>query len=249
MADNLKYAKITRHKHANSEVFIPSVAWNIHETTPDNTPTDKSNWSDMQILEREIENNDRATREAKRRIRNHVANNYTTHFVTFTYNPKKYPTNEKQFKRMKTVLKELKRKHGKFNYLLVPELHQNGNIHWHGVIDFSNMQNELKEAKNSHTGELLKYNGNQLYNFKYWDSTGFSNISKIKNISKVSNYITKYVSKNIGKTVGINKKKFWSSRAENKPEERYLTFEETQNIQEKLTPSYENERGAFYDLT
>lgn len=48
-------------------------------------------------------------------------------------------------------------------YLIVPELHKSGRIHFHGV--FSDVPNwRLSPAKNSKTGECIYKNGSQVFN-------------------------------------------------------------------------------------
>ena len=245
-----KHGILTRHKDGSVEVFIPSRPIDRHAPPPDTQPVDKDGWSDEQILEREKENIDRSSRRARKSIRWHVRNNKHTHFVNLTYDPKKYDTNEKRFNRMKTVLKELKRKYGNFHYVLVPEFHTGGEshglIHWHGVMDLSKF--DLRRATNYHTGKPLHDTaGRELFNMNYWDSTGLSSVSEIGDTKKVANYITKYITKDIEKVVGKGQKKYWSSRGE-KPAEKYLTEEEAFSYLENHKISFENERGKYIDV-
>lgn len=253
MEKRKKHGKIARHKHAKPRVFIPRIPWDRHESNSDNTPIDKSDWSDMEKLAREIENNDRSTRRAKKKVTEFAWNNKTTHFGTITYNLEKYPTNELRRKRMQTILKELKRKWGRFNYLLVPELHNEGEksaglIHWHCLFDLSNMQDEIRTARNPKTGKLVKDDkGRQVYNIKYFDSTGFTNFTEIDSLEKAANYATKYIDKNIGKVVGTGKKKYWSSHGGDKPVENYISSSEAKYIADNYE-GYSTEYGTYYTL-
>ena len=248
--DRYKYGTLTVHKDGSKEVYVPNTPYDRHQAPPDTTPIDKTGWSDEEIRERELENLDRSTRRAKTGIRHHVLNNPHTHFVTLTYDLKKYPTNEKRFKRMKTVIKELERKYGKFDYCLVPELHEEGEsaglIHWHGAMNLTGF--DLTRATHFHTGkELFDRYGRELFNLDYWDSTGLSTLSEIDNTRKVASYVTKYITKNMENVVGKGKKKYWSSRGE-KPVQSYLTEEEALQYLENHTISFENERGKFIDI-
>ena len=245
-----KYGIITEHRDGTKEVFIPLEPIDRHAPPPDTTPVDKSKWSLEEIKERELENLSRSSRRARKNIKNHVRNNNHTHFVNLTYDLKKYDTNEKRFKRMKTVLKELKRKYGYFHYVLVPEFHEGGKsdglIHWHGVMDLTNF--DLTEATNYHTGKkLYDEAGRELFNMDYWQSTGLSSVSEIGDTKKVANYITKYITKDIEKVVGKGQKKYWSSRGE-KPVQSYLSEQEALQYLENHTISFENERGKFIDI-
>lgn len=245
-----KHGILTRHKDGGIEVFIPNSPYDRHAPPPDTQPTDKTGWSSEAIQERELENLDRSSRRARKNIRNHVRNNNHTHFVNLTYDLKKYDTNEKRFNRMRTVLKELKRKYGSFHYVLVPEFHEGGAsdglIHWHGVMDLSNF--DLTRATNFHTEKpLFDTSGRELFNMNYWHSTGLSSVSEIGDTKKVASYITKYITKDIEKVVGKGQKKYWSSRGE-KPAENYLTEQEAFSYLENYKISFESERGQYIDI-
>ena len=170
--DRYKFGIKTTHKDGGVEIFVPNVPIDGHYSPKSTTLSDKTGWSAEEIYEREVENLDRSSRRARKNIRYHVRNNNHTHFVNLTYDLDKYPTNEKRFDRMKTVLDDLKTKYGLFDYCLVPELHDgeksDGLIHWHGVMDLSSF--DLTRATNYHTGKLLFDDyGRELFNMDYWD--------------------------------------------------------------------------------
>lgn len=250
IADRYKYGTLTIHKDGSVDVFIPDTPYDRHQAPIDTQPTDKSNWTEEQIRERDLENMDRSTRRARKGIREHILNNKHTHFVTLTYDLKKYPTNEKRFKRMGTVLKELRRKYGKFDYCLVPEFHEEGEsaglIHWHGAMNLEGF--DLTRATNFHTKkELFDKQGRKLFNLDYWDSTGLSTLSEIDNTRKIANYVTKYITKNIESVVGKGKKKYWSSRGE-KPVQSYLSEEEALRFLENHEVSFQNLQGKHINI-
>lgn len=250
VADRYKYGTITIHADGTRDVYIPNTPFDRHEAPPDTKPVDKSDWTDKEIKEREVENLDRATRRARKGIRNHILNNTHTHFVTLTYDLKKYPTNEKRFNRMETVLKELRRKYGNFHYCLVPEFHEKGDsaglIHWHGAMDLTGF--DLTRATNFHTGkELVDKQGRKLFNLDYWDSTGLSTLSEIDNTRKVASYVTKYITKNIESVVGKGRKKYWSSRGE-KPVKRYLSEQEALQYLENHEVAFQSELGKHINI-
>ena len=250
IADRYKYGTLTVHKDGSVDVFIPDTPYDRHQAPLDTQPVDKSNWTDEQIRERELENLDRSTRRARKGIRNHILNNKHTHFVTLTYDLKKYPTNEKRFKRMQTVIKALKRKYGKFDYCLVPEFHEEGAsaglIHWHGAMNLTGF--DLTRATNFHTGkELFDKQGRKLFNLDYWDSTGLSTLSEIDSTRKIANYVTKYITKNIENVVGKGQRKYWSSLGE-KPVQRYLSEEEALRFLENHEVSFENGQGKHINI-
>lgn len=254
MKSRKKHGKIARHKYATPRVFIPRIPWNRHDTAPDTTPVDMTGKTDIEKLEREIENNNRSSRRAKAKVAEFAFNNYITHFGTITYNLEKYPTNDSRYKRMETILKALKRIYGLFNYVLIPELHDEGEsaglIHWHVLIDLSNMKDEIRIAKSPKTGRLVKdKQGRQIHNIKYFDSTGFTNFTEIDSIEKAANYSRKYIDKNIGNVVDSGKKKYWSSRGGDKPIENYITASEAEYIKNNYSEFvHKTEYGEWYTL-
>ena len=245
---NYKHGIITQHRDGTTEIFIPKIPIDITQPPPDTTPTDKRNWSQEQIEERERENIDRSTRRARKGVKNHVKNNPHTHFINFTYKPTY--DNERRFKRMKNWLKDMRKKHGKFDYCFVPEHHtkdlSKGLIHWHGVMNLEKF--ELIRATDPNTGkEIFDRYGNEVYNLKDWLTTGHTHVTPLRNKKKAANYLTKYITKDIESVVGKGQKKYWSSRGE-KPAESYLTEEEALQYLENHTISFENERGYYLDI-
>ena len=250
-ADRYKYGTLTVHRDGSKEVYIPNTPFDRHQAPPDTTPVDKTGWTDEEIRERELENLDRSTRRSRKTVKNHVKNNPHTHFVNLTYDFNKYGTNEKRFNRMKNWLKDMKRKHCKFDYCFVPEHHteglSKGLIHWHGVMNLEKF--ELIRATDPNTGkEIFDRYGNEVYNLKDWLTTGHTHVTPLRNKKKAANYLTKYITKNIESVVGKGKKKYWSSRGE-KPVQSYLTEEEALQYLEKYTISFESERGKHIDIS
>ena len=250
-ADRYKYGTLTVHKDGSKEVYIPNTPFDRHQAPPDTTPVDKTGWTDEEIRERELENLDRSTRRSRKTVKNHVKNNPHTHFVNLTYDFNKYGTNEKRFNRMKNWLKDMKKKHGKFDYCFVPEHHtediSKGLIHWHGVMNLEKF--ELIRATDPNTGkEIFDRYGNEVYNLKDWLTTGHTHVTPLRDKKKAANYLTKYITKNIESVVGKGKKKYWSSRGE-KPVQSYLTEKEALQYLKKYTISFESERGKHIDIS
>lgn len=154
----------------------------------------------------------------KRTIKEYARNNDFDYFVTLTIDPRKYDTFtlDTVLNLVRNFLRKLRRKHDyktiDFEYILVPECQnkESQGIHLHGYIkgDLN-----LKKAINSKTGNYMTYKGKQVYNVLEWPY-GFSTAVKIsKSIDdtlRCSNYITKYVTKEL--LVNFNKKRFWCSK-------------------------------------
>lgn len=79
------------------------------------------------------------------------------------------------------------------NYLIIPEYHKDGAIHFHGLISGDDL-------RLSYVG--LDKKGRELYNLDSW-RLGFSSCVRLDdNRSAVSSYITKYVTKDTSKILG-----------------------------------------------
>lgn len=118
---------------------------------------------------------------AKRMIREYSLCNDFTYFFTSTVNSEladRYSLSECQ-KNIRKVMKSIKRKNKAFIYLFITEKHKDGAFHFHGLCS------DLE----------LYINNNGYYSSKDFDKLGFNSFSKIKSKEKVSNYITKYITK------------------------------------------------------
>lgn len=138
-------------------------------------------------------------------------------FVTFTINPDKIDSFDIPLVKSKVSkwLNNAKSNHNSLNfspqleYLVIPELHKSGRIHFHAL--FKNYQGSLLDSKKSQNGKVI-YN---LEQFKY----GFTTATKIESIEKTSNYIQKYIKKDMLK-IG-NKKRYFASKGLKKPLKTY----------------------------
>lgn len=138
---------------------------------------------------------------ARAKVKEYGLCNDFEYFVTLTLDPKKY--NRADLKKYKKDLKEFlnnyKKNHGsKIEYVLIPELHEDGNNwHMHGLI---------KGILPKHI-TLSKYkdkNGDFYLDWlQYSKKFGFISIGKIKDKDKVCSYITKYINKSMADTIKI----------------------------------------------
>lgn len=89
---------------------------------------------------------------------------------------------QKSQEQMKKLMHRYKRKNKDFKFLFITEKHESGAFHFHGVVS------GLLESD-------LYTNENGYLSSKLFDTLGFHSISKIKDLNKVGNYITKYITK------------------------------------------------------
>ncbi len=130
-------------------------------------------------------------------------------FCTFTFDPSRVDSfNVDKCRRlMNHWTRNAKQRHSPdLKYLIVPELHESGRIHFHALLRGFNGQ--IKDAH-------LTQNGRKVYNIKNW-RFGFSTAVKIDNIEAVSRYIRKYITKDMILLSG--KKRFFCSQNLIRPE-------------------------------
>lgn len=163
---------------------------------------------------------DDAITESLRRTRttifDYALSNDFEYFVTFTFNPKKidrYSIDE-TFNTMKYWLNRQKKHSPDFAYVIVPEFHKDGAIHFHALIRAYN--GDMKPTK-------VFQNGKRVYNVAGFTS-GFTNAQKMDdNQEKTAGYITKYITKD---TINrFNKRRYWASRNLQKPVKHYESLE------------------------
>ena len=96
---------------------------------------------------------------------------------------------------------------GAVTYLLIPEQHQDGAWHVHGL---------LKGIKPEH----LVFNKNSYLTWKQYDKAfGYMSISRIRHKERIASYITKYIGKSIGKTqIAKGRRSFYHSMGLKKAE-------------------------------
>ncbi len=84
----------------------------------------------------------------RRRIKGYAFSNDFRWFVTLTFNPEKVDSFD--YETAKTTLlkwcRKMRDRHEKFDYLIIPELHKSGAVHFHGLL--GDIPNCFKEAAN-----------------------------------------------------------------------------------------------------
>lgn len=139
---------------------------------------------------------------ARAAVRDIALCNRFTHFFTWTLDAAlidRYDVNEVR-RRVTSMLKNLGYRKG-FRYVLVPEFHKDGAIHFHGLCILGGTQ--IEPAHNPHTGlPLITRRGQLIYNMPDW-TLGFSMCIPIdENYERTCNYVVKYLSKSSQKIFG-----------------------------------------------
>lgn len=160
----------------------------------------------------DLENKLRSVRRSKQTVKDYVLSNEFDMFWSITFGTER-DSDELCVKRMKKWINRKREKYGKFPYIIVPERHKDGCLHFHMLT---------KDYKGSivDSGKVNK-RGQKVFNAVSW-SHGFSTVVKIaagvENQGKVANYVTKYITKQIDDVhFGKGSKRYWSSKGLLKP--------------------------------
>ena len=177
-------------------------------------------------------NLERSIRKTKTTITDYVLANNFEIFATFTFSPKKVDRFDIDAckRKLKRWLDRQREKDSNLKYVVVPERHKNGAIHFHAI--FENIDSfTLKKTK-------IKQDGRDVFTMTDW-RFGFSNVKFIdSNRIKVATYITKYITKDMIQIE--NKKRYWCSHNLAIPEKYYNAVDEFQIRPDLQSLVYEN---------
>lgn len=172
----------------------------------------------------------------RRRIKGYALANDFKWFVTLTFNPEKINSLDYEMAKM-TLLKWcrlIRDKYHKFDYLIIPELHKSGAVHFHGLL--GDVSANFVEAVNPKTGNPIIRHDRQVYNLTDWNY-GFSDCEMIETPERAASYITKYVTTALLTNKEMyNKKRYFNSQGLIKPA---VTFGMMDNTElSNFTPNF-----------
>lgn len=191
-----------------------------------------------QVDQLDEENAKRSLRRTQKELQDLVDCNNFEWFGTFTFDPAKIDRHDAQAvkKAMSIWLNNQRRHSPEMIYILVPERHQDGAIHFHALLGNYN-------GKMAHSGS--QWQKQPIFNVVSYQ-LGFTNFTKIRDKAKTANYCRKYITKDMANT-GANERRYWRSKNLRKPHKTYnLTAEEvlTKNyaaIDISASTQYEND--------
>jgi hypothetical protein len=184
---------------------------------------------------------ERSIRRSRQLVYDYILCNRFNLFATITIATDRHNI-EHSKQKLNTWLKNQRDRNGKFYYVIVPEYHKDGAIHFHGV--FNNYLGKLKESRSARTNRRLTSNNKQVYEFAEYKS-GFTKVQYIGDTPtdqvRVGGYIRKYITKEMVSIFG--KKRFWASQGLKKPIQ-----EDNPAWLNDIEPDvkYENEHGVVY---
>lgn len=169
-------------------------------------------------------------KRAKQKIYDLSRANTWDWFVTLTFSPdavNRYDYEDCSKKLRKWLNHMRSRSTGDFRYLVVPERHQDGAFHFHGLFANADSLGIVDSGHLTKTGEKI-YN---IGKYKF----GFTTATAVKKNEAVTKYITKYTTKDLVSHIK-GKNKYWASRNLNLPVETVYVVdsEERQSLHNEL---------------
>lgn len=201
-------------KYSDCDVVLDeSYIARLKECVEDEKESEANEWNKLRSIRR--------SKELVKAIGNM---NEWDYFFTGTFDKEKVGDRKALDKLKKSTLEFFKNQSKKYGikYLLIPELHKDGALHWHGLIRDPDDLLKLTDSGKKH-------NGRTIWNMDSWNKyKGFNTCVEIgkgvDDVMAVSNYISKYISKNDER---IFDKYFYSSKGLiNHPKITYLDFDE-----------------------
>ena len=192
---------------ADRPTFCPKGAWEESREKPQTAPREKKSEPSEEDLER-------ARRRARANVRRLALANEFKWFVTLTIDPKKIDSYDAQAvtKRLGQWLSNRVKRDG-LRYVLVPEYHKSGRIHYHGFFSDS-----VKAVDSGHTDSQ----GHKIYNLPQWDYGFTTAIQLYGNYHSAVGYVLKYIGKESKKIGG---RWYYSGGKLEKPVEKFVDID------------------------
>lgn len=156
-----------------------------------------------QIAQIDAENLERSLRKTQSELQDLIECNTFEWFGTFTFDPKKIDryNPEEVKKAMSKWLNNARRKSPDMTYILVPERHKDGAIHFHALL--GNYAGKMADSGS-------QWQKQPIFNVIDY-KLGFTNFTKIRSKSKTANYCRKYITKDMIFSEK-NRRRYWRSK-------------------------------------
>ena len=222
-----------------ARIYIPNHP--IQKNQPGYEPSQPLELTNSNPYESDIERSIRRTRKS---IKDYVFCNNFDLFATFTF-----ATNRQSIEscktRMSDWLRNQRKRKGKFQYLIISELHKDKlSLHFHALL--KDYPGEIKQSFYD-SGLPIKQDGHLVFTIPSY-TLGFTNVKKIDpdkySHLSVAFYLQKYITKDMPLFFGKNR--YWASRGllkpylEDNPEPFYIGIEPTRE--------YETDHGKIIEI-
>lgn len=166
-------------------------------------------------------------RRSKTKVLDYALSNTFDLFITLTIDPDKIDSLDHDLTKyhLEKWLYNIKYKSPDLKYIIVPELHKSGRLHFHGL--FKNYNGKLKQSYTKNNKIRVDKSKRNIYNLEQY-KIGFSTAVKIDDSPATAYYITKYMKKDFQESQTLNKKRYWASR--NLAQPITFNFSDTQQV-------------------
>lgn len=211
-------------------------------------------YSDKSLLHTNIAKLDNNVQRARSKLLEYALCNHWDYFVTLTTDCSRVDRYSLSdcYEEIRKLIRFLNRKHGcKIRWLLVPEQHADGAWHFHGFIaDAPEMVLfSLDDNLPKHIKDNLK-KGEKVYNWHpYANKIGYSHCEPIRNAEAASRYVTKYITKDLARSVNkLGDHLYYCSQGLQKAEQakKGLLVECNLQTAEACTGHYQSEYCTTY---
>lgn len=174
--------------------------------------------------ERRIKEEERSVANSMKRTKNKIVDYSRTNvwewFLTLTFGDEEVRMNyDNCTKELKKWLNNVQHMCDfQMKYIIVPEMHQKGGFHFHALV--SNAYG-MKFVESGHYADKAKTE--MIYNIDNY-GLGFTTATLVKDTERASNYITKYITKEMAQ-VTKGKKRYWNSKNLDIPEVTFLNYD------------------------
>lgn len=172
--------------------------------------------------------------ETKNKIVQYALCNDFDQFWTLTFAEDRYDI-DLCYKKLHKFLKSIKKKYGKFRYVIVAEFHKDNAVHFHAIT--GGYKGHLTES-----GVIQK--GNMVYNLEDW-KWGFTNCQYIANRCAVGAYVSKYIIKSVENSPAAKgRKKYWHSDGLKTAQVEFYDNDVLEYLKQEYEPEWSSEDGS-----
>lgn len=179
------------------------------EGSKEKPETEYNPFTDKEEKMRTVEDLERSKAVSRTRTVNRLyyltRSNIWDWFVTLTFNPDRVDSMDYDecVRRLSVWLNNCKKKCPEMKYIVVPEKHESGRYHFHGLFSGCEGLGFVQSGHYTETGEII-------YNIGSY-RMGWTTATRVTDSTRVARYVTKYISKDLC-SVTPGKRRYWASR-------------------------------------
>lgn len=218
---------------------------NISE--PIQEPFTKTAVQSFELQEREEKDKERSVSNSMKRTKNKIVDYSRTNvwewFLTLTIREEEIRMNyDRCSEELKKWIHNMQNQcNYEMKYIIVPELHERGGFHFHALVSNAYGLKFVNSGHRTKDNEII-------YNIDNY-GLGFTTATKIKDTERASNYITKYITKELAQ-VTKGKKRYWNSKNLDIPNVTFYNYDTMDKniLKDELIECAEYMKTVDYDV-